>query len=890
MAFFIWRNMLDYAKYKPNLVSYLRDRCNINATEDERFICPEHGGHAAQLNIQDNNFYCHACCKTYDIYDVAMLVDSSIKNKGQAWAAVAAHYGDKIDTTEPKKREKVLYEYGTITNDDIQQLNEYTCSTFFASHYGKLEGVYWYKDTDGQPLFAQVRTRATPETITSGRYKTLTDKQFNTYMKARITNPTKKGQEVIKMRSGKGILNIDPLPLYNLQGIIWNTDKKVLIVEGEKKADIKLNNYVSVSIKNLDKTDLKPLAGRDVIIWPDNDTTGIKKSVETKQALQGIAKTVEVMDVSSLQQKYDIWDLINKDGNTVEQIEQFIIESLKPKDIIETQPFDYLGVDNTNVYFYDRQFLRVIPFCKNVASIKNNLLNIANMNYWKSLPEAWEERTSKSGEVTTSFSYNNLARHILEKTREAGWYDDKDIRSTGAWKHEDAYFYNDGLTVFDEKWKTYSMLEVPGEAQYVVSSKLLRAPLKQELAWTVEDGKFLFDQFNKLEWSCSLDIYSILGFCVSAPFGGVFQTRPHLWLTAEKGTGKSFIMDKFISPLCRFSKLEGGSTEAGIRAMTRSSAVPILIDEAEPGNGGGLHNSAMSNIQSLARSSYSGANIGKSNASQGSVVYHVYSMFMFSSINVHFDDDAMKSRTAISRIKSKIKNGVMADMKEPKNYDGLRARIWGRIRDFVEDIKVMREIIKNNIGETQDADRTADTYSPFLVGSWYLLSDERVNINTSDKACIDILESIYHLKEIKETDGGSNDDFMSSILSLKIRTKETDKPVCKCLAFGDNKKLIHEDALNTVGIDVVRHKGVKMLTIDSNNSELFKLLKGSKFSRFSEMAKRHDCFNTYATVRACGMVAKYYLFDFDKIVKKYGIGETQTEQPDLTPDPFGPTT
>lgn len=71
----------------------------------------------------------------------------------------------------------------------------------------------------------------------------------------------------------------EPRPLYNLPALTEKPDAAVLLVEGEKCVDAaaeKLGAYAVVSWpgggKAIDKADWSPLAGRDVILWPDADS------------------------------------------------------------------------------------------------------------------------------------------------------------------------------------------------------------------------------------------------------------------------------------------------------------------------------------------------------------------------------------------------------------------------------------------------------------------------------------------------------------------------------------------------------------------------------------------------------------------------------------------
>lgn len=75
----------------------------------------------------------------------------------------------------------------------------------------------------------------------------------------------------------------EPRPLYGLDRLAARPTAPVLVVEGEKTADaaaLRFPNHVVVTWSGgasaVDKTDWAPLAGRDAILWPDNDEAGTK--------------------------------------------------------------------------------------------------------------------------------------------------------------------------------------------------------------------------------------------------------------------------------------------------------------------------------------------------------------------------------------------------------------------------------------------------------------------------------------------------------------------------------------------------------------------------------------------------------------------------------------
>lgn len=76
-----------------------------------------------------------------------------------------------------------------------------------------------------------------------------------------------------------------PRPIYGLQELVENPDHQVLIVEGEKCKDAAARLMAGKRVvpiswmgggKSISKTSWKPLRGRSIVIWPDNDAEGWK--------------------------------------------------------------------------------------------------------------------------------------------------------------------------------------------------------------------------------------------------------------------------------------------------------------------------------------------------------------------------------------------------------------------------------------------------------------------------------------------------------------------------------------------------------------------------------------------------------------------------------------
>jgi len=102
--------------------------------------------------------------------------------------------------------------------------------------------------------------------------------------------------DAVKRRYG----NPDIRPLYNIPGILRSPS--VVFVEGEKAAQALIDRGIEAtcvmggSNSPLDRTDLTPLQGKKVTIWPDADEPGRKFAAGVAQALKDIAADITLVE------------------------------------------------------------------------------------------------------------------------------------------------------------------------------------------------------------------------------------------------------------------------------------------------------------------------------------------------------------------------------------------------------------------------------------------------------------------------------------------------------------------------------------------------------------------------------------------------------------------
>lgn len=141
----------------------------------------------------------------------------------------------------------------------------------------------------------------------------------------------------------------DPRPLYNLPGI--SRSQTVVLVEGEKCADalsqlgITATTAMGGALTALDKTDWSPLAGKTVIVWPDNDVAGAHYADAVIPKLQEVgAREVRRLSIPNDKPgKWDAADAVREDEDIAALLASAKIEGQHRRNVIELA--DWRAID-----------------------------------------------------------------------------------------------------------------------------------------------------------------------------------------------------------------------------------------------------------------------------------------------------------------------------------------------------------------------------------------------------------------------------------------------------------------------------------------------------------------------------------------------------------------
>ena len=542
-----------------------------------------------------------------------------------------------------------------------------------------------------------------------------------------------------------------PRPLYWARRVPgW----PVLIAEGEKAADAAAKLFPEHAVctwpggtSNVHHAQWKPLAGCSVTIWPDADDVGSKAAAQLAGILLRLRCSVVLVNTTgTVEQGWDLADAlaegwtparaakaVERCGKPVDPLPQ--PESAPepepappappPADLPSSAPFVCLGF-NEGIYYYQPDSTGQVISLSRSSHTGTNLLSIAPLPYWEAL------YPSKTGA-----NWLAAASSLFEAQAKAGIFSADRIRGRGAW-------WDAGRSVLH----LGDRLLIDGTTQPITKAarsrfhyqRLASIDLPDQLEpLTDELGMEIIDIASRFHWEVPASGLLLAGWIALAPICGALQWRPHVWLTASAGSGKSAILDRYIGTLLEALALfpEGNTTEAFIRQQLRADAIPVIFDEAESNEK--ADRQRIQNILSLARvSSSSGRGvIGKGGADGTAQAYTIRSMFLLCSISTALKQGADQSRFAQLTLRNP---SFMPKPDRIAHWSALDADITRLITTelghrmllrMVRQIPIIRDsvaVFRRAAADRFDSQRQGDQYGTLLAGAWSLANSRPATV------------------------------------------------------------------------------------------------------------------------------------------------------------------
>jgi len=544
-----------------------------------------------------------------------------------------------------------------------------------------------------------------------------------------------------------------PRPLLNLEQLRTRTGT-VLVVEGEKTADAAARLYPRAVVttwpsgcKAISKADWAPLAGRRVILWPDADQPG-------QQAMEQLAQLLLRLPVDRVQMvapPADVpegWDLADATW-TPEEAAAYIKANIsqpleldpepqqpeltaEPESETDDEPdledldanghYTCLGFDG-DAYYYQPHSTGQIMRLTRSAHTATNLVALAPLDYWKQI----------AGTDRGGVDWTSAAALLFSINADRGVYNPDRIRGRGAWWDDKrtVLHLGDQLIV---NGKRHPVLKPFDSAYLYQRMSELQGPGKAT-PLTDAEALVICELAERFHWEVPASGLLLAGWVTLAPICGALPWRPHAWLTAAAGSGKSAILDRYVAPLLADMGLivAGNTTEAGLRQTLRCDALPVVFDEAESNEK--ADQVRMQNILALARvaSSESHATMLKGSPGGDVTRFNIRSMFLMSSIATALKQGADRSRFAQLTLRSpnelpkeqRLQHWEALDRDLDRYITNDSAlRLIARTLLLIPTIRQSVRVFTRIAAEHFDSQRLGDQYGTLLAGAYSLMSSQ----------------------------------------------------------------------------------------------------------------------------------------------------------------------
>jgi putative DNA primase/helicase len=573
--------------------------------------------------------------------------------------------------------------------------------------------------------------------------------------------------------------------------------------------------------KAINKADWSPLTSRRVILWPDADAVG-------RQAMDRLVQLLLRLPVDRVQMvtpPADVpegWDLADATWSPDEaaafikanisqplkleaELEQpeLQVEPNGEPDVPELDPglhFTPLGFDGDAYYYQPHSTGQVMRLSRS-AHTSTNLVALAPLEYWQQLAPGQRSPVDWTQAASTLFAI----------CAELGVYNPDVIRGRGAWWDASRPVLHLGDRILADS-KIHPALK-PFDSRYLYQRM---SPLKgpgTASPLTDSEALMICELAERFHWEVPASGLLLAGWVTLAPICGALQWRPHIWLTAAAGSGKSAILDRYVAPLLADMGLivAGNTTEAGLRQTLRSDALPVVFDEAESNEK--ADQLRMQNILSLARvaSSESHAALLKGSPSGDVTRFNIRSMFLMSSIATALKQGADRSRFAQLTLRSPTDMPKAERMAHWEALDrdldryitpDTALRLIARTVAQIPIIRKSVRVFSRAASERFDSQRLGDQYGTLLAGAWSLMSNEV----PTDQQARDLIDQNDWEPYSQSTEVPDERRCIQRILQHQVRVEANDKTYTRTLG-----ELVEIASMQSADIDVSSGKAQSTL-------------------------------------------------------------------------------
>lgn len=522
--------------------------------------------------------------------------------------------------------------------------------------------------------------------------------------------------------------------------------------------------------------------------------------------------------------------------------------------VINHHPFNPLGYNGTSYYYLPRGTEQVAEIKRSAHTSPSELLSLASIEWWE-----FNYPKEKGG-----IDWQGAASVMMRMCEAKGIYSNERERGRGAW-----YDNGRGVLHLGSRLLVDSVpIAIPDfDTNYIYTRQ---PPLEigaNSIPATDAEGLIVLEIIKQLNWSKPDQARLLAGWCFLSTICGALTWRPHVWLTAKRGAGKTWVQDHIISPMIGQAAMmvQGSTTEAGIRQKLKQDARPIVFDEAESEDQNSQKR--MQTVIELARqsSSDSTAEIVKGTVGGQGMSFRMRSMFLLGSINVALSHAADESRFSVLTLNPPAKSpqeierfGKFSKHVDNTLTDELCAKLRSRAYTLMPIIRENCKVFARAVAEILGSQRLGDQVGTLIAGEYSMINS---HVATIEKA----REWIFNidLEDAKDAEQSSDEEScLSTILEQQIRFDSEKGNIQRSigeLVFIASGHEIEHGLTSLDANSVLERHGLKVeidvLIVATKHNELSKLLKNTPWiSGWSRILLRLDDSESYTkTIRFAGV-------------------------------------
>lgn len=322
-------------------------------------------------------------------------------------------------------------------------------------------------------------------------------------------------------------------------------------------------------------------------------------------------------------------------------------------------------------------------------------------------------RTNAKGEVTGWYS-DEVARDLMASCAQEGiWEPGDKVRGAGAWRNDDGNIVIHCGDVIFENNREFKP-GIHGSFVYPSEPKRQRPALNGAAPEEVAE---LLDLIKTWNWSRpDLDPYLLLGWIGAASIGGALKWRPLMWVTGDKGTGKSTLQDLIAAVFAGSLLAVSDTTPAGIWQSVKYSSLPVALDEIEPED----DNKKVQAVIKLARQACSGGVVLRGSSDGQAGTFKAMNCYFFSSILIPPLLPQDRSRMAILDLGH---IGGKPPVINHRHFGELGSKILRKMLDCFSTFTDNIEILRGKLSGAGLDSRGCDQFGVLLAAADTLLTN-----------------------------------------------------------------------------------------------------------------------------------------------------------------------